>query len=170
MASDHTPGSDQPQSSHVLYGTSSKVILQCPRVSPGSTSAHSLCRKQDLQSALGGSLPEVPRPGLAATEEWRPGRRWAASQRQREPSQRDTTEWTMVLRCDHIGSAPVVVDLCLRTEWEPCSSTRQSRRLLDSSPDAQQRQMLPSEVNEVLEFLTVIASAKNQEVAWLRGS
>ena len=74
MESDHTqsrelattlplpPGCDQPQSSHVLHGTSGGLILWCLRVTPKSTSAHPWCRKQDLLSALGGGLPEVLRP------------------------------------------------------------------------------------------------------------
>ena len=47
-------------------------------------------------------------------------------------------EWMTVFRYGHLRSAPVVVDACLRTEWEPptlraalCVSTRLSRRLLD---------------------------------------
>ena len=31
----------------------------------------------------------------------------------------ERAEWTMVLRCGHLRSAPVVVDVSLRTEWEP---------------------------------------------------
>ena len=49
-------------------------------------------------------------------------------------------EWTTVLRYGHLRSALVVVDACVRTEWEPPTlraalsiSTRPSRRLLDAS-------------------------------------
>ena len=47
-------------------------------------------------------------------------------------------EWMKVLRYGHLRSAPVVVDACVRTEWEPPTlraalsvSTRPSGRLLD---------------------------------------
>ena len=47
-------------------------------------------------------------------------------------------EWMTVLRYGHLRSAPVVVDACVRKEWEPPTllaalsiSTRQSWRLLD---------------------------------------
>ena len=47
-------------------------------------------------------------------------------------------EWMTVLRYGHLRSAPVVVDVGVRTEWEPPTlraalwfSTRQSWRLLD---------------------------------------
>ena len=98
---DEVPGSDQPQSSHVLCGTSGVFVLWCLRVSPKSTSAQQCpacaSRQKDHLRTPGGSLSEPlrlterpvrQRSGLAATEEWRPGRRRAVTQRQREPTQR----------------------------------------------------------------------------------
>ena len=97
---DEVPGSDQPKSSHVLCGTSGGLVLWCLRVPLKSTSAHQcprLClRAKDHLTTPDGVLPEVlrpkrrpvrPRTVLAATEEWRPGRRLAVTQRQREPTQ-----------------------------------------------------------------------------------
>ena len=55
-----SPGSAQPQSSHVFYGTSG-----CLRVTPKS--AHSPCQPQVLLQAPGSGLPQVVR-----TAGWRP--------------------------------------------------------------------------------------------------
>ena len=116
---DEVPGSDQPQSSHVLYGTRGGFILWCLRVTSESTSAHqcpSLClRAKDHLRTPGGGLPEILRParrpvrqriGLVATAEW-------------------TAEWTIVLRYGHVWSAPVVVDVGFThgvgTAYTPCS-------------------------------------------------
>ena len=55
-------------------------------------------------------------------------------------------EWMKVLRYGHLRSAPVVVDACVRTEWEPPTlraalsvSTRPSGRLLDGFLPLQRR-------------------------------
>ena len=55
-----------------------------------------------------------------------------------DPARR--AEWMTVSRYGHLRSAPVVVDACVRTEWEPPTlraalsvSTRPPRRLLDAS-------------------------------------
>ena len=55
-----------------------------------------------------------------------------------DPARR--AEWMTVSRYGHLQSALVVVDACVRTEWEPPTlraalwvSTRPSRRLLDAS-------------------------------------
>ena len=55
-------------------------------------------------------------------------------------------EWIKVLRYGHLRSAPVVVDACVRTEWEPPTlraalwlSTRPSGRLLGGFLPLQRR-------------------------------
>ena len=93
-----------------------------------STSAHPLlCSKQDLLSALGGGLPESLRPtekpvwqrsGPAVTEEWVATRKTTGDLATRrgasDPERR--AEWMTVLRYGHLRSAPVVVNVALRTE------------------------------------------------------
>ena len=84
---------------------------------------------------------------LAATEEWRPGRRRATWLPEEEQvTQRPRAEWMKVLRYGHLRSAPVVVDDGVRTEWEPPTlraatsvSTRPSGRLLDGFLPLQRR-------------------------------
>ena len=62
--------------------------------------------------------PVRQRSGLAATEEWRPGRRLAVTQ-DKGNRPRDRAEWTTVSRYGHLRSAPVLVDAVLHTEREP---------------------------------------------------
>ena len=86
------PGSDQPQSSHVLYGASEGFILLLPTRFTEvhiSSPVPSLClrAKDHLEGtkvavfprdcAPNTQSPDRQRSGLAATEEWRPGRRRA---------------------------------------------------------------------------------------------
>ena len=137
------PGSDQPQSSHVLYGTSGGSY-------PSGAYAFRRSRgqKDHLRTPFGG-LPEVLRPARSPVRQrsgwWSPksddqedGGRLGYPKRSRRPRERERAEWTMVSRYGHFRSAPVVVDVGLRTEWEPptlraalCVSTRRSWRLLD---------------------------------------
>ena len=73
---------------------------------------------EDTKVAVSPSLlrptvrPVRQRSGLAVTEEWRPGRRRATQLPDGgagDPERR--AEWMTVLRCDHLRSAPVVVDV-----------------------------------------------------------
>ena len=72
-------------------------------------------------------------------------------------------EWTTVLRCGRLRSAPLVVDAGLRTEWEPltlhaalCCSTRPAWATPRWPSLRFGVRCSESEVDEVLEFLTVI--------------
>ena len=143
------PGSDQPQPSHVLHGTSGGLILWCPRVSPKSTSC--ACRQKTT----------LRTPRWRSSRGTAPHKKTSPAAQRTGGHQRVTTrkttgdlatrrgagdpakgaDWMTVLPYGHLWSAPVVVDACLRTEWEPptlraalCYSTRQSWRLLDGLP------------------------------------
>ena len=78
-------GPDQPQSSHVLYGASEGFILLVPTRFTEfhiSSPVPSMClrAKDHLQGTKVAVFPRKSRPAaqrLAATEEWRPGRRRA---------------------------------------------------------------------------------------------
>ena len=146
------PGSDQPQSSHVLYGTGEGFILLVPtrftEVHISSTVSSMCLRAKDHLE--GTKVAVFPRN--CAEEKVQTGS--AAAGGHRRVATRKTTgdlttrkgagdpvrrpEWMTVSRYGHLRSAPVVVDVGLRTEWEPPTlraalwvSTRQSWRLLD---------------------------------------
>ena len=134
------PGSDQPQSSHVLYGTSEGFILLVPTrftevhiSSPVSSMClrakdhlegtkvavfPSLCAEQKVQTgsaAAGGHRGVATRKttGVLTT------RRGAG-----DPERR--AEWMTVLRYGHLRSAPVVVGVGytqgVGTAYTPCSA------------------------------------------------
>ena len=127
------PGSDQPQSSHVLYGTSEAFILLVPtrftEVHISSTvSSLSLRAKDHLEGTKVAVFPMYCAENKVQTGS-------AAAGGHRSVATRKTTgdlttrrgagdpvrraEWTTVLRYGHLRSAPVVVDAFLRKEWEP---------------------------------------------------
>ena len=126
--------SDQPQSWHVLHGSSGWSYPSGAHAFPRSphqlkSAQHEPSGKSPPRGHQGGGLPEVlrrkqspdrQRSGLAVTEEWRPGRRRAELATRRgagDPVRR--AEWMTVSRYGHLQSAPVVVDVGVRTEREP---------------------------------------------------
>ena len=123
------PGSDQPQSSHVLYGTNGVVPTRDIEVHISSPFSSMCLRAKDHLRTPGGGLPEPLRPttrpvrqrrGLAViTEEATRKTTGDLTTRRGAGDPETRAEWVTVLRYGHLWSAQVVVDTCLRTEWEP---------------------------------------------------
>ena len=128
------------------------LSLWCLRVSPESTSAHQCptcaCGQKTTLRApkWRSSHASAPHRKTSPAVQRTGGHRRVATRKTtgdlatrrgaRDPERQ--VEWTTVLRNGHLRSAPVVVDVGLRTEWEPPTlhtalwvSTRQSWRLLD---------------------------------------
>ena len=151
------PGSDQPQSSHVLYGTSEGFILLVPtrftEIHISSTVSSMCLRAKDH---LEGTKVAVS-PRYCAPQKVQTGS--AAAGGHRRVATRKTTgdlttrrgagdperraEWTTVSRCGHLQSALVVVDTCYARSGnrlrsvQPCGSP--TWPLLDRSLPLQQR-------------------------------
>ena len=123
--------SDQPQSSHVLYGTSEGCILLVPtRFTEFHISSPVPSMSLRAKDHLEGTKVAVS-PRYCAVQKVQNGS--AAAGGHRRVATRVTTgdlatrrgagdpetraEWMKVLRYGHLWSAPVVVDVGLRTEW-----------------------------------------------------
>ena len=127
------PGSDQPQSSHVLYGASEGFILLVPtRFTEFHISSPLPSLSLRAKDHLEGTKVAVS-PRYCAEQKVQTGS--AAAGGHRRVATRETTgdlatrrgagdpetraEWMKVLRYGHLRSAPVVVDVGVRTGWEP---------------------------------------------------
>ena len=131
-------GPDQTQSSHVLNGTSGGLVLWCLRVTSEPTSAHpclSVClraKRPPEDTRWRSSRGTAPHKKSSLAAQRTGGHRRVTTRKTTgdlatrrgagDPERR--AEWMTVLRCGHLRSAPVVVEVCcthgVGTAYIPC--------------------------------------------------